>query len=85
MASFKSSFVIVSKERDASPTQAIDDIETCEALEEFSGDAVMIEEITIIVRADVVQPDSKDDDQKALATLDPLSQLLWLQTLRHLH
>jgi len=85
MASFKHSFVTVSDERSASLIQAEEDENNGDIFEEFSGEAMMIEEITIVVRAGADQPDTKDGDHGVLATLDPLSQLLWIQALRHLH
>ncbi len=84
MASFRYSFVTISEERSVSLSGNVEE-EVYDGSEQFSGDAVMIEEITIIVRADTEHPHGRDEDQQAIATLDPMSQLLWLQALRHLH
>ena len=90
MNAFSKSFVVISYEHvDSGDTPASND-EPQIAVANMLSDLSMIEEITIAVRIDARDVDCEErisdgEDMEAIAALDPLSQLLWLQALQHLH
>lgn len=85
MAQFKKSVVSVVKKDNILVAHTVDADETVAGAGSFSGDTLMIEEITIVVRATGPRPEANDNEEKVLGALDPLSQLLWSQSLRHMH
>jgi len=85
MTSFKKSYVCVSEKLHAAAIALPAEIGTNEELTLLLNDPSSIEEITIIVRADMDAPPLSNKNREALTALDPLSEHLWLQTLQHLH